>query len=147
MSERLYPEDAPFVAGTVPRGWSTLMTAAEADAANLLYPVPPYGFTYEPPTPPEPPLGSALKFVRLDNVISEGSHTWLSLTPEDEAKLAGHDTLTIWPIEGRAGILDELVARAVRITHRDAGRIKVNVDTDGLNLSGLVFLGVLYDPA
>ena len=57
MTERLYPSDAPFVAGTVPSGWFAPMTQAEADEANALYPVPPYGNTYWPPGTEPPPLG------------------------------------------------------------------------------------------
>ena len=144
----LYPQDAPFSVDVIPRGASRYLTQEEVDAANTLYPVPPYGATYTDPNgPPAPPLGSSLKFVRLDNVIPDGERTWVSLTPEDEAKLNGKDTITIWPIEGRAGVLNDLPARSVRITHKDAGRIKINVETDGLNVDGLVFLGVLYDPA
>jgi hypothetical protein len=147
----LNPSDAPFVAGTIPSGWSVPLTQAKADAANLLYPVPPYGPTYNdpgpPPSPYPPPTQSALKFVRLTGIESDGNRSWGSLSPEDEAKLVGKDTIAVWPIAGRPGIFDDLPARAVRITDRETGRIKINVDTDGLNLTDLVLLGILYDPA
>ena len=142
MTARLYPEDAPFVAGTVPRGWDEPLTAAEADEANLLYPVPPYGFTYTPPTPPEPPV-SDLSFIELSSIVSNGNVTEGTLRPGDAAKLDGHDTFTIWPIAGRAGILDDLPARAVRLLSTMGDVIRINLDTDGLNLTGLKFLGVL----
>jgi len=46
------PADAPFGITAVPTGWSRLMTQEEADAANTLYPVPPYGATYIDPEKP-----------------------------------------------------------------------------------------------
>jgi hypothetical protein len=143
----LYPQDAPFSTTVIPRGASRYLTQEEVDAANLLYPVPPYGNTYEPPFPPEPPLGSSLKFVRLSDIESDGTNSWANLSPEDATKLEGKDTITVWPIAGRAGVLDDLPARAVRINGHQTDRIKINLDTDGLNITGLVLLGVLYDPA
>jgi hypothetical protein len=140
----LYPQDAPFSTTVIPRGASRYLTQEEADAANTLWPVPPYGATYFPPGPPEPPAQSSLKFLRLTGITPDGTNSWADLSPEDEAKLGDKDTITIWPIAGRAGILDDLVARAVRINGRSAGRIKINVDTDGLNLTGLVLLGVVF---
>jgi hypothetical protein len=144
--ERLYPQDAPFSTTVIPRGADRFLTQEEVDAANLLYPVPPYGDTYVSPEPPIPPSTQSLKFVRLSNVVSDGQRSWVDLSPEDEAKLAGRDTLTVWPIAGRAGILDDLPARAVRIVNREPGKMRINLDTDGLNLTDLVLLGVLYAP-
>ena len=140
---RLYPNDAPFVAGVVPTGWDAAMTQAEADEANLLYPVPPYGNTYWDPGNEPPVDNPELAFVELSSIVSDGNSTEATLRPGDAAKLAGHDTLTIWPIAGRAGILDDLPARAVRVQALTGDNIRVNLDTDGLNLTGLKFLGVI----
>ena len=141
----LYPQDAPFSTTVIPRGASRFLTQEEVDAANLLWPVPPYGDTYtDPDGPPEPPADPNLEFVRLENLESDGTNTWADLSPEGEAKLEGKDTITVWPILGRAGILDDLPARAVRINGRQTGRIKFNLDTDGLNLTGLVMVGIVY---
>ncbi len=141
----LNPNDAPFSTLVIPRGMARFLTQEEADAANLLYPVPPYGNTYTP-IPPEPPVGD-FEFVQLSDIAPDGNRSWAYLSPEDEGLLVGRDTITIWPIAGRAGILDDIPARAVRITDREPGRVKINLDTDGLNVDGLVLLGVIYAPA
>lgn len=141
----LYPQDAPFSIDVIPRGASRYLTQEEVDAANTLWPVPPYGSTYTDPNgPPTPPAVRDLDFVRLSNFESDGARTWVSLSPEHAAKLVGHDTITVWPILGRAGILDDLPARAVRISNREPGRMKINLDTDGLNVADLVMVGILY---
>jgi hypothetical protein len=121
------------------------MTQAEADAANLLYPVPPYGPTYiDPNGPPEPPVGNPLTFVVLTNIQSQAQHTFGTLRPGDAEKLAGRDTIVIWPISGRAGVLRDLPARSVRIQGIIGDQMRFNLDTGGLNLTDLSFLGALY---
>jgi hypothetical protein len=137
----LYPEDAPFVVDVVPRGWDTPMTQAEADEANLLYPVPPYGQTYWDPGN-ENPILSEIKFIHLSD-IEAGNPTVGHLREGDAEKLDGKDTITIWPIAGRAGILDDLPARAVRILNRTGNQLTFNLDSDGLNVTGLKFLGIV----
>lgn len=141
--ERLYPSDAPFGTTAIPTGWDRPLTQEEADAANLQYPVPPYGNTYFPPEPPEPPAAAGLKFVTI-SAIQEGNTTQGTLDPGDAAKLVGRDTITVWPIAGRAGILDDLPARAVRFSVT-GDQIGMNMDTDGLNVTGLKLLGVFRD--
>jgi hypothetical protein len=138
----LYPQDAPFSTTVIPRGASRYLTQEEVDAANLLWPVPPYGDTYTDPDGPTPPATLGFKLVRLSNVVADGTNTWVDLSPEDEAILGNEDTITVWPTAGRAGVLDDLPARAVRIVGREPGKIKINLDTDGLNVAGLVLLGV-----
>jgi hypothetical protein len=81
--------------------------------------------------------------VRLSNIVA-GNPTVATLRVGDAAKLAGKDTFTIWPVSGRAGVLDDLPARAVRIVSLMGDEIAVNVDTDGINVTGLAFLGVVY---
>ena len=142
------PSDAPFGITSIPTGWDRVMTQDEADEFNLMFPVPPYGKTFFPNPPPEPPLGSDLKFVKLSNIDSLDSNvTRAQLRPGDAEKLVGHDTITLWPLSGRSGIFDDLPARAVHVRSVVGDMVEVGLDTDGLNVAGLTFLGVLYDPS
>lgn len=146
MSEpALYPGDAPFVADTIPSGWSRPLTTEEADAANVLYPVPPYGSYYNDPNgPPVPPVGQAVDFLRL-NTLVQGLSTQANLRNEDMDKVEEGDIIVIWPIHaGIPGVLDDIGTRPVRILTKSDEKITFSFDSTGLDISGVVLVGIKY---
>lgn len=143
----LYPGDAPFNTTTIPTGRTEPLTQAEADAANILYPVPPYGPTYFPPgSPNPPPFNPRSQFVLLTGVQSVGITTTAVVSPEDYAVLPLDTIFPFWPVKGILGIVDDVGVRPARVIARDdAGhKITLNYDSSGLDVTGLVLLGVVY---
>lgn len=141
----LYPGDAPFNTTTIPTGRTEPLTQAEADAANVLYPVPPYGPTYFPPGPPvPPPFVPRSQFVLLSNIVSDGITTKAEVSPEDFAVLPLDTIFPFWPIMGVLGIVDDVGVRPARVIARNGNVITLNYDSSGLNVTGLVLLGVVY---
>lgn len=139
----LDPGDAPFGTTSIPTGWDRPLTQAEADAANVLYPVPPYGASYEPPGPPvPPPFVPNSVFVKVDNIVSAGATTTGTCSRPDLM----HENLifVLWPIAGVLGIVDDVGARPVRVLTVDGANITFNFDSGGLDVTGLVLLGVVY---
>ena len=140
------PNDAPFDTTAIPRGWDRPMTQAEADAANALYPVPPYGQTYFPPVP-EPPPAAQGQFVKIDQVQSSGEFTLGVVSTQEGFDLMHEDLIfVLWPIAGVLGIVDDVGARPVRViqTNPPSRGIAFNFDSSGLDVTGLVLLGFVY---
>lgn len=142
MTVPLNPGDAPFDTTTIPNGWTRVLTQEEADAANLLYPVPPYGFYYTPPAPPG--AGSLVKFVKLTNITTVGQQTKATVRAEDLASLPQNSIFVLWPLHGVLGIVDDVGARPVRVMQVDGNDITVNFDSSGLDVTGLELIGVAY---
>ena len=142
----LSPSDAPFVVDTIPPGWDRPITAAEADAANALYPVPPYGQPLPIPPDPEPPVAQG-QFVKIDQVQSSGEFTLGVVSSQAGFDLMHEDLIfVLWPIAGVLGIVDDVGARPVRViqTNPPSRGITFNFDSSGLDVTGLVLLGFVY---
>lgn len=141
----LYPSEAPFVAGTVPAGWDRPLTTEEADAGNVLYPVPPYGSTYFPPGPPTPPIVEPnVVFLKFDTLVS-GLETQANMRNEDMDKIEEGDIIVVWPIHAAIpGVLDDIGTRPVRIVTKHDEKVDFAFDSTGLDLSGVVLVGIKY---
>jgi len=140
----LYPYDAPFSTTVIPRGWDRYMTQEEADAANALYPVPPYGATYDDPNPPPPPLPTQnVDFLRLTQVVN-GTNTGFTMRNEDMGKVAVGDIIVIWPIACVAGVADDVGVRPVRILTKTDEKLTVDYDSTGLDTSNMTLVGIKY---
>lgn len=145
MKAPLNPTDAPFVAGTIPSGWDVAMTIEEADAANLLYPVPPYGATYTDPNgPPVPPVTINTHFVVLTDIRSVGAETIAHVRTTDLPFLPVDTIFPFWPIAGVLGIVDDVGVRPARVRAVAGNDITLNYDSGGLDVAGLVLVGVVY---
>jgi hypothetical protein len=122
------------------------MTQEEADAANLLYPVPPYGQTYLDPgnSPYDPPPAPLVKFVKMTNVRSVGTTTVVTVRQQDLAVLAPNVIMTMWPIECVFGIADDVGTRPTRVLSLSGQDATLNYDSSGLDLTGMVLIGVVY---
>lgn len=138
----LSPTDAPFDITTIPTGRTVALTQEEADAANVLYPVPPYGATYTNPNPPPGP-GPNVVFVKMTNVI-QGLETQANMSNEDMDKIELDDIIVIWPIACVVGVADEVGARPVRILTKADEKVTFNWDSTGIDITGMVLVGVNY---
>lgn len=143
----LYPNDAPFSTTVIPRGASRYLTQDEVDAANLLYPVPPYGATYTDPNgPPVPPVQAAAQFIRLSNIVSQDTITLATVDTAGFELMHTDLIFVLWPIAGVIGIVDDVGARPARVLAIDppTKQVSFNFDSSGLDVTGLVLLGVVY---
>jgi len=139
------PADAPFNTTTIPTGWDRVMTAEEADAANTLYPVPPYGNTYINPSPP-PIEGANVSFLRLTQVVN-GAETGFTMRNEDMDKVDVGDIIVIWPIICALGVADDVGVRPVRVLTKADEKLTVNYDSTGIDTSNMTLVGIKYkDP-
>lgn len=149
MTVPLNPGDAPFDTTTIPNGWTRVLTQEEADAANLLYPVPPYGFFYTPPGPPV--AGANVKFVILKNaaVAGVGQSQWEARAADMDTYVPNTTFVAFWPIAGVLGIVDDVGVRPARVMAVDVptNKVTLNYDIAGLDVTGLVVVGVIYTGA
>lgn len=137
------PNDAPFSITVTPTGWDRFMTQEEADAANILYPVPPYG-PAQPVPPPAPPAAALVHFVLMNNIRSVGAETVANVRPTDLPFLPLDTIFPFWPIAGVLGIVDDVGVRPARVRAVNGNDITLNYDSQGLNITGLVLVGVVY---
>jgi len=139
----LYPNDAPFSTTVIPRGADRFLTQEEVDAANTLYPVPPYGETYVDPNPPPAPPIANVSFLRLTSVVN-GVQTGFTMRNEDMDKVEVDDIIVIWPIICHLGVADDIGVRPVRVLTKVDEKLTVNYDSTGIDTADMTLVGIKY---